>query len=99
MITKQMVLWINLLRILYNRPIFRGLVPYQYAIRISKNINKLWNIWVCFLCKKPELDRRLSVDHNHKTGKIRSLLCRQCNFLVGYVENNVNLVKRILNYL
>ena len=54
---------------------------------------------VCFFCKKPELDRRLSVDHNHKTDKIRSLLCRQCNFLVGHVENNIDLVKQILKYI
>lgn len=54
---------------------------------------------VCSLCRKPELDRRLGVDHNHETSEIRSLLCRRCNFLVGYVENNVDLVKQILKYI
>ena len=43
---------------------------------------------VCDICKKPETHRtnpdskhpnRLSIDHCHKTGKIRSLLCHNCN--------------------
>ncbi|MCK5607318.1 hypothetical protein KAR91_35875 [Candidatus Pacearchaeota archaeon] len=54
---------------------------------------------VCFLCGKPELDRRLSVDHNHETGKIRSLLCRRCNMCVGIFENDIDLVKQILKYI
>ncbi len=44
----------------------------------------------CAICKVPqiELSRRLSVDHNHKTGQIRGLLCPQCNYIVGAIESN-----------
>lgn len=49
----------------------------------------------CAICKRPESDfkRKLSVDHNHKTGKVRALLCFPCNrFLVG----RFTIVKAIL---
>lgn len=40
----------------------------------------------CAICKKLEshFAKRLAVDHNHKTGLVRGLLCYRCNkFLVG----------------
>lgn len=40
----------------------------------------------CGVCEKPEsaFKMRLSVDHNHKTGQVRGLLCYRCNkFIVG----------------
>lgn len=46
---------------------------------------------VCVLCGKPPTQRRfkkLHVDHDHKTGKVRGLLCRGCNGLVGWYESH-----------
>ena len=54
----------------------------------------LWNAQngVCAICKQPEtaIDphnpgnvRRLSVDHDHETGKVRGLLCQRCNVAIG----------------
>lgn len=34
---------------------------------------------VCAICQKPSKKIRLSVDHDHKTGEIRGLLCTMCN--------------------
>ncbi len=49
---------------------------------------------VCAICKHPEIVRRqggkvlrLAVDHNHKTGKVRGLLCRRCNINLALLED------------
>jgi len=53
----------------------------------------------CFLCGDSfNYSQRLAVDHNHKTGKVRKLLCHKCNWLVGCIENNIELTKKILKY-
>jgi hypothetical protein len=42
----------------------------------------------CAICKRhqTEFKSRFCVDHNHKTGKIRGLLCRRDNHMLGTVE-------------
>lgn len=39
---------------------------------------------LCFICKEP---KPLVVDHDHKTGMVRALVCYSCNTLVGGIEN------------
>ena len=34
---------------------------------------------VCAICGSPPKTRRLHVDHDHATGKVRGLLCHRCN--------------------
>jgi len=41
----------------------------------------------------------LCVDHNHDTGKVRDLLCRKCNMVIGYIENNQPVLKNLEEYL
>jgi len=44
---------------------------------------------VCAICKRPpKEEKRLAVDHDHKTGLIRGLLCHVCNQIVGYFQDN-----------
>ena len=54
----------------------------------------------CAICGKHESQfvNRLAVDHNHKTGRVRGLLCYRCNkFKVG--RNTIESTEEILNYL
>lgn len=54
----------------------------------------------CALCNKHRsaFTKNLSIDHNHKTNKIRGLLCYRCNkFLVG--RQTIESTKKILDYL
>ena len=42
---------------------------------------------------------RLYVDHNHKTGKVRGLLCANCNFGIGSLKDDVEILKKAILYL
>ena len=39
------------------------------------------------------------IDHNHKTGKVRGILCRECNTAIGLFKDNINNLKRAIKYL
>lgn len=55
---------------------------------------------VCKTCGKVNRDgRRLYIDHNHETGKVRGLLCHRCNSLLGFVKDDIDILQNILAYL
>lgn len=55
---------------------------------------------LCWICKRPgDNHGRLSVDHNHSTGKVRGLLCVSCNHGIGNFRDNALLLQRAINYL
>src|ERR1700680_779912 len=56
----------------------------------------------CAVCGKNGVDEkhgRLSVDHDHKTGKIRELLCDNCNGGIGKFQDNQSLLFKAIIYL
>lgn len=42
---------------------------------------------------------RAMIDHNHSTGKFRALLCCACNFSLGYLEKQENILLGLQDYL
>ena len=54
---------------------------------------------VCALCGRPPKIQRLSVDHDHDTGRIRGLLCRGCNSSLGQLGDTLDNLKKVLIYL
>lgn len=53
----------------------------------------------CAICGKEGNPKRLCADHNHKTGKIRGLLCSHCNVGLGYLKDNIEYLKSAIEYL
>ena len=51
----------------------------------------------CKECVKKQ--KRLSVDHNHITGKIRGLLCSSCNVGLGVFKDSPDLLRKAIKYL
>lgn len=55
----------------------------------------------CAICgvKETILNRKLAVDHDHDTGKIRGLLCTNCNSILGYADDNIIILEKVIKYL
>lgn len=61
---------------------------------------------VCAICRKPETVRNakygpgiLKVDHCHKSGRVRGLLCNRCNLGIGHLQDDAVLVRAAAEYL
>ena len=72
-----------------------GITLNEYNIMVDKQDHK------CYICKrhKDEFSKTLSVDHCHKTGRVRSLLCINCNRALGMLQENVELMKKLIDYV
>jgi len=51
----------------------------------------------CKICRKNF--SRLHVDHDHKTGNVRGLLCHGCNVALGHFQDNVSSLTNAIEYL
>lgn len=78
-----------------------GLTRDDYNIKLEKQK------FVCEICKEPEKSlhsyngsiKKLAVDHCHTTGKIRDLLCGRCNSTIGRIEESVELLQSMIDYI
>jgi hypothetical protein len=62
---------------------------------------------VCAICQGPSkyrhrngsLSGRFAVDHDHSTGRIRGLLCDQCNRMIGHLDKDQARALAAIRYL
>ena len=75
---------------------------YNISLKKYEELHRNQN-GMCFLCSKVEKpasrNTRLCVDHNHNTGKIRGLLCDNCNRALGMFGDDYRVLQRAANYL
>jgi hypothetical protein len=71
-----------------------GLTAQEYSVMLEKQAG------LCAICTKVNQNgRKLAIDHNHTTGKIRGLLCSNCNVGLGHFKDNLKLLSRAGSYL
>lgn len=75
---------------------------YRLLFNISvEDYNKIaeFQSGLCAICLQPPKNRRLSVDHDHKTGLIRGALCSFCNRAIGLFRDDIKKFERVVEYL
>jgi hypothetical protein len=72
----------------------RGIEPDEFRARLE------YQNYSCTICAR-ELaeDFGTVVDHDHKTGKLRDLLCRNCNSMLGLAQESETILWRAIQYL
>ena len=81
---------------------------YRKEYRISGRLKDAWEKNKYGVCKK-ELDynhclicgseKRLHIDHCHKTGKFRALLCSKCNTGLGMFDEDIAKMECAIRYI
>lgn len=74
-----------------------GITPEQYDEMLAAQGGH------CAICPRTQQSnvgkRRLAVDHCHKTGRVRGLLCHRCNLAVGYLGDDAGVTRSAARYL
>lgn len=87
-----------------NAPKYRDKVYKQDIFRKhALTPDELENMYIaqdykCAICTLPS-NKRLCVDHDHKSGKVRGLLCHKCNVALGLLQDNVTFLLQAVKYL
>lgn len=71
----------------------------QYGLTIEQHQEMVEVQHGCCAICGDQPTRSLDVDHNHTTGMVRKLLCSNCNTTIGLVNESVELLQQIIDYL
>lgn len=80
---------------LHNAKYHYGLTQSEYRELYKKHRFR------CAICNKTakENGKRMAIDHDHKTGKVRGLLCWHCNCGLGSFHDNQKWLRNAIQYL
>ena len=73
-----------------------GITPEDYYDMLEKQEGK------CKICSIniDDIDKHVfNIDHCHTTGKVRGLLCQQCNSGIGMFKDRIDLLVKAIRYL
>lgn len=54
---------------------------------------------VCAICGTSPGKKKLAIDHNHETDKVRGLLCMSCNIALGHTDENIEVLENMIAYI
>ena len=78
-------------------------IKYKYGITIDQYNKKLFEQGnCCAICgtdKPGGGHENLYVDHDHNTGKVRGLLCRNCNLMLGHAFDKIEILESGISYI
>lgn len=84
---------------IYNQRKNYGLIK-NYGISFDEKIKMCDSQdYKCKICEVALKENKLVVDHDHKTNKIRGLLCGKCNAGIGFLKENKEILLRAIAYL
>lgn len=75
---------------------------YKSKYKISKEefVNmRIHQNFQCAICKTPEDHCKIVMDHCHSTGKVRGLLCSECNIGLGMLRDSQFNLRNAIDYL
>lgn len=70
-----------------------GVSAEQYAEMVARAKGR------CELCGDPPSSRGLGIDHCHRTGIVRGLLCTRCNTALGKLRDDPRLMRAAADYV
>lgn len=71
----------------------------KYGLRLRDfETLRMAQLGMCAICGRVEWDR-LHVDHDHRTGTVRGLLCGKCNKAIGLLDDDPRLIRSAEGYL
>lgn len=65
------------------------------------DFNRMWDqqAGMCHICGTALGRHKHAVDHNHITGAVRAILCKQCNTALGLFKDSPAIIDRAASYL
>lgn len=85
-----------------NRERIKGYkLKYKYGLTMQEFYNMIAEQGgTCSICKKPDWGAAGPiVDHDHKTGRVRGILCKNCNSMLGLSGDNKDNLMSAVHYL
>lgn len=72
--------------------------------RHNISVEEFWSMYeeqdgTCPICDQAVEAEDSAIDHNHKTGEVRGILCKTCNRGLGLFKDNPSTTKRATEYL
>jgi len=65
------------------------------GVKITESLYDSLQSQTCYICNSKDI----CIDHCHKTGDVRGVLCNNCNLGIGLFKDNVERLRKAIKYL